>query len=610
MKTVIIGGGRGCVAILDLARGAFLRELTLDIHCVADLNADAPGMRRARELGISTSTDPMATLFTPGLELVIELTGLDRVVNEIYEALPAGVRLIDHTIAHVFWDLTNAQQEQELHLVEITKLEEEIETERRFLQSLFDTIPELVVVFDTNKQIVHSNAAFLKFAGVSANSIAGTFCQDLLAATELAAAREEIDGVIDDVLNSGKPRSLIWQTAYPQEAYWEVIHTPIIGRSGAPEGAVGTWHRITERIMLVREIERAEQRFRAFIDSATDWISIKDRDGRYLIVNPVCARAFNLRPENFIGRRPDEILPAQTAETIGRHDDEVIRNNKYFTFDEVHLVEGRERHFHTLRFPLTDHKGEITGVCTIARDVTAERDLNEQLVQAAKLAAVGKLAAGVAHEINNPLTGILAFAEDLMDQFPPEHPHRQDLGVIVRETIRCREIVRNLLDFARFEKLVLERHSPNQVVEEALLLVHKLPQFRNISLVKNLAPTVPPIECDLQQLQQVILNLMLNAAEAMNGQGHIELRTEYDASNDRCIIAVRDSGPGVPEELMTRIFEPFFSTKGTNGLGLAVSYGIVERHRGTLRVSNAPDGGAEFRIIVPQTAAEGLPGNY
>ena len=608
MKTAIIGGGKGCVAILDLARGAFLRELTLDIQSVADLDASAPGMMRARELGIPTSTDPMATLYLPGLELVIELTGRDSVVDEIYEVLPPGVRLIDHTLAHVFWDLTNAQQEQEWHLVEITKLEEEIETERRFLQSLFDTIPELVVVFDTKKRIVRSNAAFLKFAGVSSDMIKGTSCQDLLAATELSAAREEISRVLDDVLNSGKARSLIWQTAHPREAYWEVIHTPILGRSGAPEGVVGTWHRITERIMLVREIEQAEQRFRAFIDSATDWISIKGGDGRYLIVNPVCARAFNKTPADFIGRKPEEILPADAAETIRRHDDEVMRSKKYFTYDETQIVEGRERHLHTLRFPLTDHRGETVGVCTIARDVTAERDLNEQLVQAAKLAAVGKLAAGVAHEINNPLTGILAFAEDLMDQLPSDHPHHHDLGVIVRETIRCREIVRNLLDFARFEKLVLQRHSPNQIVEKALMLLHRLPQFRNVTIIRDPADVLPEVECDLPQLQQVILNLMMNAAEAMNGQGVITVSTRYDVSGDRCSIAVADSGPGIPQELMSRIFEPFFSTKNTNGLGLAVSVGIVERHRGTIQVSNIPDSGAEFRILLP-VAPDQEPGN-
>jgi PAS domain S-box-containing protein len=599
MKTVIIGGGKGCVAILDLAAGAFLRELTLDVECVVDIDPEAPGIQRAGELGIPTSDDIIQAMWTRGLEVVIELTGSDDVLEEIYRLLPHGVRLIDHTIAHIFWDLANAQQEQEWHLVEITNLEEKIETERRFLQSLFDTMPELVVVFGPDKEIVRTNAAFLKFTGISPDCIAGSSCEDLLAATELAAARAEISAVIDEVLETGKPRSLVWQTAYPQEAYWEVTHTPILGRDGAPEGVVGTWHRITERIMLHREIEQADQRFKSFIDSALDWISIKDLEGRYLIVNPVCAAAFNLQPEDFIGRKPDEILAANVADVICQHDEEAIRTKRHHTYNEVYNVGGRRRHFQTVRFPMTDHGGETIGVCTIARDLTSERELHEQLVQAAKLAAVGKLAAGVAHEINNPLTGILAFAEDLMEELSDQDPSYDDLGVIVRETIRCREIVRNLLDFARLEKLVLRERSPSRIVEEAILLVHKLPQFRNISIVRRLAEAVPPVKCDRQQLQQVILNLMLNASDAMNGQGEIILRTGYDIGDDKCIIAVEDNGPGVPADLIDRVFEPFFSTKGTNGLGLAVSYGIIERHHGIIEVENQPEGGAVFRIVLP-----------
>ena len=125
MRAVIIGGGKGCVAILDLATGAFLREFTLDVQQVVDLDPEARGMLRAVELGIPTGDDFVAAMSTEGLELVIELTGNEAVLEKAYDLLPHGVRLIDHTMAHVFWELANAQQEQEWHLVEITKLEEE-----------------------------------------------------------------------------------------------------------------------------------------------------------------------------------------------------------------------------------------------------------------------------------------------------------------------------------------------------------------------------------------------------------------------------------------------------------------------------------------------------
>jgi two-component system NtrC family sensor kinase len=228
--------------------------------------------------------------------------------------------------------------------------------------------------------------------------------------------------------------------------------------------------------------------------------------------------------------------------------------------------------------------------------------LGDQLVQAAKLVAVGQLAAGVAHEINNPLTGILAYAEDMIDDFPIGSEHREDLKVIIRETMRCRDIVRNLLNFARQEDPKLETVNPNEVVKQSLLLIEKLPQFRNIVIERKINERIPDIKGDPRQLQQVVLNLMLNAADAMKEKGIIVLLTEYDRRHDKCIISVQDNGPGIPENLIDKIFEPFFSTKGTNGLGLAVCWGIVERHRGIIEVDMPEGGGAAFNVIIPASS--------
>lgn len=604
MKTVIIGGGKGCQAIIELARSAFLKELTLNIRCVVDLDRDAPGMQLARYLGIATSDDMNKALRMPGIELVIELTGRDDVLKEIYAALPAGVRLIDHTFARIFWDLVNAQQDLEGRLEEIIALEQKVENERRFLQSQFDTIPELVVVLDKEQRIVRINASFARMVGLSNQAAKGKRCQDLLSDTELAVGCHELGPMVEEILESGLPRSVIWQTAEPREAYWEVSFTPILDENLEIEAVVVTWHRITEQVMLRREIESAEHRFRSFIDSAHDWISIKDTDGRYVIVNPVCAAAFHRKPEDFIGKRPEEIFSGERVRMIQQHDEKAIRADRHQMYDEVFEIDGRNRHYQTVRFPLHDYRGETIGVCTIARDVTAERELHEQLAQAAKLAAVGKLAAGVAHEINNPLTGVLAYAEDILEELPEDSPHREDIQVIIRETMRCRDIVRNLLDFARMEKLKLERTNPNAVVEQSLSLITKLPQFRNIDIDERLRKEIPDIMCDTLQIQQVLLNLMMNASDAMHESGTVILSTDYDRQKDRCIISVEDNGPGIPENMIDKIFEPFFSTKGTNGLGLAVSWGIVERHRGVIEVDRAKGGGAIFKIVLPPAGAE------
>jgi len=604
MKTVIIGGGKGCQAIIELARSAFLKELTLDVRCVVDPDRDAPGMQLARYLGIGTSDDMNKALGKPGIELVIELTGRDDVLKDIYKVLPAKARLIDHTFARIFWDLVNAQQDLEGRLEEIIALEEKVESERRFLQSQFDTIPELVVVLDKDQRIVRINASFARMVGLSNLSAKGRRCQDLMADTELAVGCKEMAKMVEEILDSGLPRSVIWQTSEPKEAYWEVSFTPILDENLEIEAIVVTWHRITEQVMLRREIESAEQRFRSFIDSAHDWISIKDKNGRYVIVNPACAAAFHRKPEDFIGRRPEEMFAQERVNTIQAHDHQAIESDRHQMYDEVFEIDGRNRHYQTVRFPLHDYRGETIGVCTIARDVTAERELHEQLTQAAKLAAVGKLAAGVAHEINNPLTGVLAYAEDILDDLPDGDPHREDMQVIIRETMRCRDIVRNLLDFARMEKLKLEKTGPNVIVEQSLSLIAKLPQFRNIAIDRRLKDDIPDVLCDMHQIQQVLLNLLMNASDAMHENGTVVLSTDYDRQNDRCIIAVEDSGPGIPENLIDKIFEPFFSTKGTNGLGLAVSWGIVERHRGIIEVDTAESGGAIFKIVLPPAEAE------
>ena len=157
MKTVIVGGGKGCKALIGLAQGSFLTELPLDIRCVVDPQADAPGMIHARDLGIMTSASVADAFALPGIELIIELTGSDEILEEIYKVHPPGVKLIDHTFAHVFWDLVNARNARDRRLQEKTALEQKIEKERHFLQSVLDNIPELLVVLDINGRVIMIN---------------------------------------------------------------------------------------------------------------------------------------------------------------------------------------------------------------------------------------------------------------------------------------------------------------------------------------------------------------------------------------------------------------------------------------------------------------------
>lgn len=254
-------------------------------------------------------------------------------------------------------------------------------------------------------------------------------------------------------------------------------------------------------------------------------------------------------------------------------------------------------------------KGEM-GVLCQAVDAMAEavaqreellRDAaRQQIGRSEHLASVGRLAAGVAHEINNPLTGVLGFAEILRESPHLDEQDRQDLEVIIRETKRAREIVRGLLDYARETPSVPTRLDLNEVIRETMRLLGKREAFEHIVLVEDLADHLPPINADKNQLQQVLLNLSLNACEAMPNGGTLLVSTQ--AADGKVIVKITDTGCGIKREHLDRIFEPFFTTKpvgkGT-GLGLSVSYGIIQQHGGSLDVESEEGKGSTFTITLP-----------
>ncbi len=232
---------------------------------------------------------------------------------------------------------------------------------------------------------------------------------------------------------------------------------------------------------------------------------------------------------------------------------------------------------------------------------TAElKAMQAHLLKSEKLAAVGKLAAGVAHEINNPLTGVLTNSSLMLQDLPEDHPWRDDVQTIVNETLRCRRIVKGLLDFARQTKPQRTLLDMNQVVQDVLSLVRNQASFRNITISVSLPNDLPTVLADGDQMRQVVLNIVLNAAEAMADGGELRV-TSRPAPGERGVeLRISDTGAGIPDEVKAKLFEPFFTTKKTGtGLGLAIAYGMIERHRGSLRVESTPGKGSTFVIVVP-----------
>lgn len=230
-------------------------------------------------------------------------------------------------------------------------------------------------------------------------------------------------------------------------------------------------------------------------------------------------------------------------------------------------------------------------------------ETHKHLIRTEKLTSLGKMAAGVAHEINNPLTGVLTFSKLLLDDMDKDDPKREDLRTIVEETLRCRDIVRSLLDFSRETKSEKKLEDINNIIEDTLFLITRQAAFQDIEIVKNPAEALPQIPLDAGQIKQVFMNMFLNAAEAMPGRGTLTITTLCE-DNKFVVVKIKDTGCGIPEENMPKIFDPFFTTKevgkGT-GLGLAVSYGIIETHQGLIEVKSKVGEGTEFAIKLPMS---------
>jgi two-component system NtrC family sensor kinase len=234
----------------------------------------------------------------------------------------------------------------------------------------------------------------------------------------------------------------------------------------------------------------------------------------------------------------------------------------------------------------------------------AQQDAEHRLIQAAKLAAVGEMAAGIAHELNNPLTTVTGFSELVLDEMPAGSSSRQELEMILREARRASDVVRRLLDFSRQGERMRSRSDLNEVVDDVIALTSHLIRTNGVHLTLDLKRDLPWVSIDSNQMKQVLLNLIHNALQAMPSGGILTVSTAACKRDERdwVTMSVKDTGVGITTKDRDRIFEPFFTTKGNvggTGLGLSVTYGIVTDHGGTIQVDTTPGKGSTFVVWLP-----------
>jgi two-component system NtrC family sensor kinase len=365
----------------------------------------------------------------------------------------------------------------------------------------------------------------------------------------------------------------------------------------------------SEVALRTRELESQRNFAARIIDSLPLGLYVIDRE--YQI------RAWNRKRETgtqgvsreeALGRGVFEVIDRQPRDLLQKEFDRVFATGEIQQVEMESATTGEPRHYRITKIPMRLDGDEISHVITIGEDVTAWRQAQQRLTQTEKLAALGQLAAGVMHEINNPLATILACSEALalrLDDLPPGERHAQEeyIKIIDTEVQRCRRIVDGLLDFSRPKSGHKRTVDINAVIEQTLFLLKHHERFKRLSVERQLGTGLGAPLADAERLIQCFMALMLNALDAMNARGLLTVRTGPNPNRgDEILIEFIDTGTGISQDDLSKIFEPFFTTKpqgrGT-GLGLSVAYGIVEDHRGRIEVESQVGVGSNFKVYLP-----------
>lgn len=340
------------------------------------------------------------------------------------------------------------------------------------------------------------------------------------------------------------------------------------------------------------DLKRCEERYRTLVESADDFIFTVDSSGRFRSLNSFTAAFLGGSASDFIKKPVSAFFSQEVAEKQLELIKLVFRFGKSVR-DEFIVSTGEHRIWLNANFmPRKDEKGNVISVLCIARDITESKKLENHLVNTEKLASMGTLAAGVAHEINNPLGIILGFTDLLIEDADKNSQDYEDLKTIERHGLHCKAVVENLLSFARHGEGVSEYCDINEAIRDIVNVVNHSLEMNEIELRLDLAPGLPEVRGDSRQLQQVLLNLINNAVAAMQEGGRLEIKTASDTDQKKVVIVVRDNGCGIPKEYIDKIFDPFFTTKGEGegtGLGLFVSHGIISKCKGTIICESATD---------------------
>jgi two-component system NtrC family sensor kinase len=350
----------------------------------------------------------------------------------------------------------------------------------------------------------------------------------------------------------------------------------------------------------------SEQKYRRIFEVSKDMILVTQTDGRILNLNPAGRQLVGLKgTENSTleGRYFQDFLSGQKDwHAINRH----IEDRGFVSSEEfdLKLADGTRRRVLLSGSLAQSYSEEAETIHFLIKDIEQRRLMQKQMAQADKLASIGELSSGIAHEINNPLGIILGYTQLLLRNEDNRSDRFNDLKTIEKHVKSCKAIVADLLNFARTSSPQREKFDIHAVIDDVISFVRHHSNLENIRINRAFAPALPTVLMDEKKIKQVLINLLMNAIHAVAPQGTITLTTGLNDAGNRISVEVADTGHGIKEQNLSRIFDPFFTTKPTGegtGLGLSVSYGIVKGHGGNITVKSKHGRGAVFTLSLPLT---------
>jgi PAS domain S-box-containing protein len=465
---------------------------------------------------------------------------------------------------------------------------------------LFDSLPDMYFLLDTKGEILNLNKRAKDVITSSLNIQPNNFL-DLIDLCN----REKVNNIFFQCISFSKTTSIETQFKLDKKEI-EVRISFALHKINVDGNQIEYVFAVVNDITAEKVKEIELQRFFNIVESSLNPIQITDFQGKMIYVNPAFIKSSGYRKEELLGKNPRIFGSGKMPKKFWDKMWQTISSGKvWFGEIEDRRKNGEPYYTQLLISPIFDTDGKVTGYFGIHRDLSEKRTLEKQLIHTQKMESIGTLAAGVAHEVGNPLASISAIVQ-VAQRSTDDRFIKEKLDLVKNQVTRISKIIRDLVDFSRPSSFELHRVNINECLKEAVEITKVGTKAKTIEFDVKLSDDLPNLPLVADQLEQVFVNILLNAVDAINEikekKKEQRISIESSLSEDEVVITFTDTGSGISEENLNKIFEPFFTTKSQGkgtGLGLWVSYGIIKSFQGNIEVQSSPESGTIFTITLP-----------